>query len=90
MGFKYNVLELRQAKNTANWHVCSHDQTSLEIICSSWECGHEGGRTSTALEMVARYKEFAGHKACENDTASNPNNQIWLLGGGASLFNQIN
>ena len=25
--------------------------------------------------MVARYKEFGGHKACENDSASNPNNQ---------------
>ena len=27
--------------------------------------------------MVARYVEFGGHKACENDSASNPNNQIW-------------
>ena len=39
--------------------------------------------------MVARYNEFCGHKACENDSASNPGLTTKFEGFWPSLVNQI-
>ena len=82
MGFKYNVLEPCQAKNIANWYVCSHDQTNLEIICSKVV------ELRTALEMVARYKEFGGPKHVKMTVLRTLTTKSG--GGRDSLVNQIN
>ena len=88
MGFKYNVLEPCQAKNIANWHVCSHDQTNLEIICSSWVCGKKVVELQLPSKWQCDTRNLADTKHVKMRVLRTLTTKFG--GGWDSLVNQIN